>query len=206
MHFYISRRKIGGFCDYQLHFCTSRIIRLLSLMEKGAKPLPLASDIATFWNRLSFIQCYEVSGESYQKGTSTMNTRMNTRPKWMTLALTAALAAAPLAVSFPAQQADAATNTQYTVSPQAFRIEGAKKTIKTINLNGTTYISLRDLRNGLGLGIGFDQAMQTAKVTGNKRVLEINLNASSFKLNEQPLWGPWGTRRFVSPALMDVSR
>lgn len=115
---------------------------------------------------------------------------MNKLNKWMTFALAAALVAAPLAMSLPAQQVEAATKAKYAVLPQAFSIEGAKKTIKTINLNGTTYIALRDLSNGLGLGIGFDKATQVAKVSGKHRVLEVNLNASSFKLNEQLLWGP----------------
>lgn len=115
---------------------------------------------------------------------------MNKRNNWMIYTLAAALIAAPLATAFPDQQAQAAAKAQYTVSPQAFSIAGAKTTIKTINLHGTTYIALRDLSNGLGLGIGFDKATQVAKVTGKNRVLEINLNATSFKLNEQLLWGP----------------
>lgn len=115
---------------------------------------------------------------------------MNKRSKWMTFALAVAVVAAPLAMTSPPQQAEAATKAKYTVSAQAFSIDGAKKSIKTINLNGTTYIALRDLSNGLGLGIVFDKAMQVAKVTGKHRVLEINLKTVSFKLNEQLLWGP----------------
>ncbi|MBW4837888.1 MAG: DUF3298 domain-containing protein [Paenibacillaceae bacterium] len=115
---------------------------------------------------------------------------MKKRNKWMIYTLAAALLAAPLAISFPGQQAEAAAKAKYTVSPQAFSIEGAKKAIKTINLHGTTYIALRDLSNGIGLGIGFDKATQVVKVTGKNRVLEINLNATSFKLNDQLLWGP----------------
>jgi hypothetical protein len=116
---------------------------------------------------------------------------------WMKLTLAAAILAAPLAMSLPAPQAEAAAKAKYTVSPQPFSIEGAKKTIKTINLNGTTYIALRDLSNGLGLGINFDNATQVAKVTGKNRELEIDLNASSFKLNDQLLWATWGPELVV---------
>ncbi|WP_127575913.1 stalk domain-containing protein [Paenibacillus barengoltzii] len=112
------------------------------------------------------------------------------RSTLVNLTLAAVLLSAPLAVSFPAQPTEAATKAKYTVSPQNFSIGGAQTTIKTINLDGTTYIALRDLSNGLGLGIGFDKATQAAKVAGKNRLLEINLKDSSFKLNDQLLWGP----------------
>lgn len=113
----------------------------------------------------------------------------NWRNKLLTITLAATLLGSPLALSLSAAPVDAAT-AKYTITKQPFIIEGSKQSIGTINKKGSTYIALRNLNTALGLKTTFNKATQVIEVTGNNRVMVINLKYNSITLNGQLISGP----------------
>lgn len=109
--------------------------------------------------------------------------------KWLALTLSVTILAAPLAWS-SVQQVEAAGKAKYAVGNQTFSIEGVKKNIATINKNGSTYIALRHLSDSLGLDTNFDKTTQIISISGEGRILTINLAASTVMLNGQQILSP----------------
>ncbi|GGD59958.1 PdaC/SigV domain-containing protein [Paenibacillus nasutitermitis] len=109
--------------------------------------------------------------------------------KVLPLVLATAILASPMAMSFSDHTA-AAASSKFKIIEQPFRIEGLKKSIGTINNDSSTYIALRSLNTALGLVTDYNKATQTVKITGNGRLLEINLKNQSITLNNQLIFGP----------------
>lgn len=116
--------------------------------------------------------------------------RNSKKKKLLALTLAAAFLASPVALSIADHASAAASSSKFKITAQPFNIEGAKTSIGTINKEGSTYIALRNFNTALGLVTNFDKNTQVAKISGNDRLLEINLKSNAITLNNQLIAGP----------------
>lgn len=120
-----------------------------------------------------------------------MKTKTKRNQRRFAISMMAALISSTMVCSLSGlHTADAASVMKYKVTAQPFDIEGKESSIGTINKDGLTYIALRNLNTALSLNTSFDKASQIVKVSGNGRLLYINLTNNAITLNGQPVYGP----------------
>ncbi|MCZ8520426.1 MULTISPECIES: stalk domain-containing protein [Paenibacillus] len=113
----------------------------------------------------------------------------------LTLAFSALLAAGgslnPPGAAAAEVTTAAAAPSSLPVVQQTILIDGKTAVIPVIYSEGSTYIGLRALTEGLGLAVEWNEAERTASVTGRSRTLKVNPDNGTYNLNGGKMYGEW---------------
>ncbi|GAA3413520.1 PdaC/SigV domain-containing protein [Paenibacillus hodogayensis] len=101
----------------------------------------------------------------------------------------ALIAVGPAVAGFSSAPAYAETASPLVVVSQPFVIDGTPKALPAANVNGNTYIGLRELNEQLGLKTEWNPDTRIGTASGRGRTMTLGADFGTYTLNGQDIYG-----------------
>lgn len=101
----------------------------------------------------------------------------------------ALIAAGPAAAGLSSAQAYAETASPLVLVSQPFAIDGTSTALPAGNVNGNTYIGLRELNEQLGLTTEWNPDTRIVTASGRGRTMTLGADTGTYTLNGQNIYG-----------------
>lgn len=116
-------------------------------------------------------------------------TAFHTRSWLLTLCAGALIAAGPAVAGYSSEKAYAETVRPLVLVSQPFVIDGTEAVLPAANVDGNTYIGLRELNERHGLTTEWNPDTRIVTVSGRGRTMTTEAELGTYSLNGQSLYG-----------------